>query len=52
MIVFDPVDYLFKESALAAGAVPVLFPAVLKDGHIDLSELEKYITPKTRMIGL
>ena len=24
MIVFDPVDYLFKESALAAGAVPRL----------------------------
>lgn len=52
MIVFDPVDYLFKESCLAAGAVPVLFPAVLKDGHIDLSNLESYITPKTKMIGL
>lgn len=53
MIVFDPVDYLFRESALAAGGVPVLFPAKLTaQGRIDLSELENYITPKTRMIGL
>lgn len=52
MIIFDPVDYLFKESCLAAGGVPVLFPAVLKEGYIDLSELENYITPKTKMLGL
>ena len=52
MIVFDPVDYLFRESCLAAGGKPVLFPAQLKDGYIDLSELENYIGPKTRMIGL
>lgn len=52
MIVFDPVDYLFRESCLAAGGKVVLFPAKLKDGHIDLSKLESYITPKTRMIGL
>lgn len=52
MIVFDPVDYLFRESCLAAGGKVVLFPARLKDGYIDLSELESYITPKTRMIGL
>lgn len=52
MIVFDPVDYLFRESCLAAGGTPVYFPAKLKDGYIDLSDLESYITPKTRMIGL
>ena len=52
MIVFDPCDFLFRESALAAGAVPVMYPAKLKNGQIDLSELEAYITPKTRMIGL
>lgn len=51
MIVFDPVDYLFRESCLAAGGVPVLFPAKLKDGYIDLSHLEDYITEKTRIIG-
>lgn len=52
MIVFDPCDFLFREAALSAGAVPVMYPAPLKDGRIDLSDLEKYITPKTRMIGL
>ena len=52
MIVFDPVDYLFRESALAAGAKVVLFPARIRDGAMDLSDLERYITPKTRMIGL
>ena len=52
MIVFDPVDYLFRESALAAGAKVVLFPARLSQGTVDLSELERYITPRTRMIGL
>lgn len=52
MIVFDPCDYLFREACMQAGGTPVFFPADLKDGLIDLSELEKYITPKTRMIGL
>lgn len=52
MIVFDPVDFLFRESCLAAGGKVVLFPARLKDGYIDLSNLEDYITPCTRMIGL
>lgn len=51
-IVFDPVDYLFVKSTEAAKAVPVRFPAKLKNGRIDLTDLEKYITPKTRMIGL
>lgn len=52
MIVFDPCDYLFREACLQAGGTPVFFPADLKDGLIDLSKLEEYITPKTRMIGL
>lgn len=52
VIIFDPVDFLFKESALAAGAKPVLFPAKVVDGKIDISKLEDYITPKTKMIGL
>lgn len=43
MIVFDPVDFLFQESCLAAGGKVVLFPAKLKDGYIDLSALEDYI---------
>ena len=52
MIVFDPVDYLFTESAKSAGAIPVCFPARLDGRHIDLRDLPSYITPKTRMIGL
>ncbi|CCQ96666.1 conserved hypothetical protein [[Clostridium] ultunense Esp] len=52
VIIFDPVDYLFKQSTLAAGGIPVLFPAKIKNGYIDLSELENYITPKTKMICL
>ena len=51
-IVFDPVDYLFKNAVLAAGATPVFFPTRIVDGKIDFSPLESYITPHTRMIGL
>jgi aspartate/methionine/tyrosine aminotransferase len=52
MIIFDPVDYLFGKSAESAGAVPVRFPARIKNGELDIWDLERYITPKTRMIGL
>ena len=53
MIVFDPCDFLFRESCLAAGGVPVSFPArIAENGRISLETLEEYITPKTKMIGL
>jgi cystathionine beta-lyase len=52
VIVFDPVDFLFRESALAAGASPVYYPSVIKNGQLDLSRIEAFITPRTRMIGL
>ena len=52
-IVFDPVDFLFKTSMEAAGATIVLYPMRLRpDGSIDFSDLEDYITPRTRMLGL
>lgn len=51
-IIFDPVDFLFKKSMTAAGAECIYFPANIKDGHIDLSTLKDYITPKTKMLGL
>lgn len=51
-IIFDPVDFLFRESVLSAGATPVLYPAKIRDGRIDLSDLASYITPRTKMIGL
>jgi cystathionine beta-lyase len=52
MIVMDPVDYLFRESALAAGAKVVLFPTAVIDGKVNLTGIENYITKRTRMIGL
>lgn len=54
MIVFDPCDFLFRESCLAAGAAPVYYPAVLdaENRKMDLSKLEEYITDKTKMLGL
>jgi len=51
-IIFDPVDFLFRESVLSAGAEPVLFPAKVVNGRIDLEALESYVTEKTRLIGL
>lgn len=51
-IVFDPVDFLFKTSMEAAGAKIILFPGKIKDGRIDVTDLEKYITPNTKMLGL
>ena len=51
-IVFDPVDFLFRTSMSVAGANIILFPSKIKDGRLDLSGLEDYITPHTKMIGL
>lgn len=54
MIVFDPCDFLFREACLSAGATPVSFscPIDTKTRKMDLTHLEEYITPKTRMLGL
>jgi aspartate/methionine/tyrosine aminotransferase len=52
MLIFDPVDYLFGKSAESAGAVPVRVPVGIRDGELDLRDMEKYITPRTKMIGL
>ncbi len=52
-LVFDPVDFLFKTSMEAAGARVNLFPMKFReDGTIDFSDIEHYITPKTKMLGL
>jgi aspartate/methionine/tyrosine aminotransferase len=51
-IIFDPMDYLFKQAILSAGATPVLFPGRSRDGRIDVSQLERFVTPRTRLIGL
>ncbi|MGN1053950.1 MAG: pyridoxal phosphate-dependent aminotransferase [Erysipelotrichaceae bacterium] len=54
MIVFDPCDFLFREACLSAGATPVSFSCSIdtKTRKMDLTHLEEYITPKTRMLGL
>lgn len=54
MIVFDPCDFLFRSACLSAGATPVPFPVELDPDKrkMDLSRLEDYITPKTKMLGL
>ena len=54
MIVFDPCDFLFRESCLAAVATPVYYSCGIdeKKRKMDLSKLESCITEKTKMIGL
>ena len=52
VIVFDPVDFLFRTSMESVGAKVILFPSNLKEDRISLEGLEDYITPKTKMLGL
>ncbi|MGZ0217921.1 MAG: pyridoxal phosphate-dependent aminotransferase [Acidimicrobiales bacterium] len=52
VIIFDPVDFLFKASAEVAGAKAVLCPIDSKTGTIDMDGMRKLITPKTKMISV
>lgn len=51
VIVFDPVDFLFRTSMESAGAKVILFPTNLQSNCVSLEGLEDYITPKTKMLG-
>ena len=51
VIVFDPVDFLFRTSMESAGAKVILFPTNLKSDCVSLEGLEDYITPNVKMIG-
>lgn len=51
VIVFDPVDFLFRTSMEHAGAKVILFPSNLQEDCVSLEGLEDYITPNTRMLG-
>ena len=51
VIVFDPVDFLFRTSMESAGAKLILFPTNLQSDCVSLEGLEDYITPKTKMLG-
>lgn len=52
VIVFDPVDFLFKYSVEQVGAKAVSFKTPQTDNTIDFSELNALITPKTKLICL
>lgn len=51
VIVFDPVDFLFRTSMESAGAKVILFPTNLQSDCVSLEGLDDYITPKTKMLG-
>ncbi|MGD2070857.1 MAG: pyridoxal phosphate-dependent aminotransferase [Gemmatimonadota bacterium] len=51
-IVFDPVDFLFQQSAEAAGATVVRSPIDPSSGAFDLDDVRRRITPRTRLVGL
>ena len=51
VIVFDPVDFLFRTSMESAGAKVILFPTNLQSDCVSLEGLEDYITPKMKMLG-
>ena len=51
-IVFDPVDFLFEQSVLAAGGVVKRCPIDPETREIDFDRLGALIGPRTRMIGV
>jgi aspartate/methionine/tyrosine aminotransferase len=52
-IVFDPVDFLFERSALAAGASVKRLPLRRdRDDSFDPDELESLVTPRTRLLSI
>lgn len=51
-IIFDPVDFLFRYSAEAVGAVAVPFAIPPGSVPVDFDRLESLITAKTKMICL
>lgn len=51
-IIFDPVDFLFRYSVESVGGKAVSFAIPAGTETVDFEELEKLITPKTRLICL
>jgi aminotransferase len=51
-IIFDPVDFLFHYSITEVGAIPVRFAIPPGTANVDFSELERLVTPQTKMICL
>ena len=51
-LIFDPVDFLFRQSVEAAGGKVVLSPVDPRTGRFDLEALRARITPRTRLLGV
>ncbi|WP_435357175.1 pyridoxal phosphate-dependent aminotransferase [Emticicia sp. SJ17W-69] len=51
-IIFDPVDFLFRYSVEKVGAKAIPFAIPAGTDVVDFGQLEKLITPKTRLICL
>jgi aspartate/methionine/tyrosine aminotransferase len=51
-LLFDPVDFLFRQSVEAAGGQAVLSRVDPETGRFDVEGLRRLITPRTRMIGV
>ncbi|WP_353480653.1 pyridoxal phosphate-dependent aminotransferase [Haliscomenobacter sp.] len=51
-IIFDPVDFLFRYSVEAVGAIAVPFAIPPGTEKVDFSQLEQLVTPQTKMICL
>jgi aspartate/methionine/tyrosine aminotransferase len=51
-LLFDPVDFLFRQSVEAAGGRPVLSRVDPETGRFDLEDLRRRVTPRTRMMGV
>ena len=52
VIIFDPVDFLFKYSAEKVGAKTIAYQTPQKDDAFDFNELSSLISSKTKMICL
>ena len=51
-IIFDPVDFLFEQAVLAAGAQVKRCRFNAKDGQFDLASLDELINERTKLIGV
>ncbi len=51
-IIFDPVDFLFEQSVLAAGAKVVRCPFDAESGRFRLDLLPELVSDKTKLIGV
>ncbi len=51
-LVFNPVDFLFRQSVLAAGGKVIEVPLNIASGAFDPKLVRSLITPRTRLLGI